>query len=426
MRLHIFFIGLIVTSQASAQNYTISEIKKYLAANADRLDAIEGVWRRTTLLKYPKETNIQKRFESDTIKFPKQYVYMVVFKKNNCYAAADFNNYNEVISQGCSLKETQNPNKYVRTALYYNNTNIQLLIEKGEITSTFYYKPLAFTGNPENDSSTFIYYIENYKRIYPTEKEIHLAQRNNPEYLLEEGIRSFKIKDYPGAIKLLTGAINLNPDLTGAYYFRSGSFYAVKDFSHALSDINSAIKQKNNSADFYSLRGSINIDLKNFNQAISDFSESIKLKPTNALVYYNRSIAKFNVNDLKGAVLDCNKAIEIVPTDIFFNQQAWYLFKTGDLKNALTDASLAIKLNSKNANFFDTRGCIYFEGGQYNEALRDFNQAIKLNPTLGNSYLYRGRIKFLTAQKTEACKDWSIAAALGESKANEYNRKYCK
>lgn len=425
MRLYILIIGLMISTQASSQEYKIYEIKKYLAANADRLDAIEGVWKRSISIDAMKKNN-QKFLMPDTLHFEKPSAYMIVFKKNNCYVAADFNNETEVVKEGCSLSETQDPDKYIRTTSYYNNSNIPLVIEKGEIRCSFNYKPLYRTNISENDSFASVHFIENYKRVYPTESEIHLAQQTNPEHFLEEGIKRFKKKEYSNAIQFLSKAIRLNSDLTDAYYLRAGSFYAIKDFSHALADINIAARQKSSSADFYSLKGSINLDLKNYNQAIADFSKGIELKPANALLYYNRSIAEYNINDFEKAVLDCNKAIELSPTAVFYNQRAWYLFKTGNLKMALADASSAINLNPVDANSFDTRGCIYFANKQYSQALFDFNRAIKLNPDLGNSYLYRGRIKLLMEQKTEACKDWGIAALLGESEANEYNKKKCR
>lgn len=404
----------------SAQSYKIIDVKKYFADNADRLDPVEGIWRRNTSFQ-----NKEDSIEIDTMHFQSQCIYMIVFKKNTCYVAADFNKENEVIRQNCSLIETKYQNQYVRTTSYYNNPNVQLFVAKDEITSDFYFNQSVGTNNLKNDSNILIHCVERYKRLYPTEKEIQAAQLNNPEFLLNEGIKSFRKKEYANAISLLSDAIRLNPNLSNAYYFRSSSYYAKKDFSHALADINTAIKQKNNSADFYSLRGSIHIDLKNFKEAILDFSKSIESKPS-ALGYYNRSIAKYSIADLRGAINDCSKAIELSPTAAMYNQRAWYLFKTGDLKNALTDASSAIKLNAKDANSFDTRGCIYFENNQYLEALHDFNQAIKLNPSLGNSYLYRGRIKFSSGQKTEACKDWNIATTLGENEANELIKRNCK
>ena len=420
---YVLVLCLVSAIKIHAQNYKIVEVKKYFAENADRLDPIEGIWKRSTSVQYG-EGNRQKK-STDTTIFHNPSTYMVVFKKNNCYVAGDFNYENEVIRQGCSIVQTKYPNQYVRTTLYYNGPNVRLIIEEGEIVSKFYYKQLTASGNLQNDSAVSTQCIERYERIYPTEKEIHTAQLNNPEYFFEEGVKSFQKKEYANAINLLNNAIRLNGGLGNPYYFRASCYYQNKNLSHALTDINTAIKLKNNSSDYYSLRGSINLDLKNFTQAISDFSKSIEVKPS-AIVYYNRSIAEYSINDLKGAINDCNSAIGLSPKAAFFNQRAWYLFKTGDLKNGLTDASLAIRLDSKDANAYDTRGCIYFENNQHAEALRDFDQAIKLNRSLGNSYLYRGRIKLQMGQNKEACKDWNIAAASGATEAKEFTKKYCK
>lgn len=411
---YILALYLLSAIEAFSQNYKVAEVKKYFTANADRLDPIEGVWKRNASLQYNQQISI------DTTRFCSQPTYMIVFKKNDCYVAADFNNENEAIRQGCSLAATKNLNQYAQTILYYNNSNVQLTIVKGQIISDFYYKESI-----GNDSTISIHCIERYVRIYPTEKEIQRAQLNNPDYFLEEGIKSFRKKEYSNSIKLLDKSIELNAGLSDAYYFKASAYYQKKDFSHALADINTAIKLKTNSADYYSLRGSINVDLKNFAQAISDFSKSIEVKPA-ALVYYNRSIAEYSINDFKAAINDCNKAIELSSSAILYNQRAWYLFKTRDFKNALMDASAAIRLDSKDANSYDTRGCIYFGSNQYTEALADFNQAIKLNPTLGNSYLYRGRIKLLTGQRNEACKDWNTAAELGDIEGAEFIKKYCR
>ena len=165
---YVLVLCLVSAIKIYAQNYKIAEVKKYYAENADRLDPIEGIWKRSTSVQYG-EGNGQK-VSTDTTIFHSPSIYMIVFKKNNCYVAADFNYENEIVRQGCSLVETKYPNQYARTMLYYNNPNIQLVIVKDEIISDFYYKQPISSSNVENDSAGSIHCIERYQKKYPTEK----------------------------------------------------------------------------------------------------------------------------------------------------------------------------------------------------------------------------------------------------------------
>lgn len=81
------------------------------------------------------------------------------------------------------------------------------------------------------------------------------------------------------------------------------------------------------------------------------------------------------------AILSYRKAIKISPgTAYCYRNLACVLAQQKKLDEVIIACSQAIKLNSKNPNFYNTLGDIQLQKGDVTHALKTYQQAIKLKP----------------------------------------------
>ncbi|NTW50261.1 MAG: hypothetical protein HGB19_11145, partial [Chlorobiales bacterium] len=83
------------------------------------------------------------------------------------------------------------------------------------------------------------------------------AQGQTSDDACKKGEAALAKKDYAGAVKEFSEAINLNAEFAKAYYGRSIAEYNLGQFEDALTDINVTIVFDANSAEAYNLSGLI-------------------------------------------------------------------------------------------------------------------------------------------------------------------------
>ncbi|MCD6065237.1 MAG: hypothetical protein K0S33_63 [Bacteroidetes bacterium] len=82
-----------------------------------------------------------------------------------------------------------------------------------------------------------------------------------------------------------------------------------------------------------------------------------------------------------------------------------------------------LKIDSSEANFFDTKACLLYGLNQLNESMDCYNKAINIEPDLINSYIYRARIFIKLRNNEKACTDIKIIMQLKDKDIylHEYN-----
>ena len=123
-------------------------------------------------------------------------------------------------------------------------------------------------------------------------------------------------------------------------------------------------------------------ELENVDEQVSNLVED----------YYLNGIAKANLQDYIGAISDYTIAIELDPKD------AETYFCRGDAKQKLQD---------------------------YRGAISDYSKVIELDPKRAEAYVWRGIAKLNLGQKDGWCLDLSKAGELGYEDAYVAIRKFC-
>ena len=132
---------------------------------------------------------------------------------------------------------------------------------------------------------------------------------------LEEGNRLYFQGNDIAAMKFYNEAIQINPNMELAYFFRGINYlYLNKDnFDNSTT-------------------------LNNYNKALNDFNKTLEINSNFALVYVFRAVIHMELNDIKQALNDINKAIQLEPNVAYF----YYVRNTiyqfiGDEKKAQAD-----------------------------------------------------------------------------------------
>ena len=231
-------------------------------------------------------------------------------------------------------------------------------------------------------------------------------------YVVRVGIK-VSAKDYAGAIKICDKIIasQLIPFLETAYASRGIAKSKLGNYRDAIADANEAILVAPESDSGYFSRGFVNSaqgkskadrgDIAEaqtlYQTAVNDFTEAINLKPEKAKIYNSRGWTKYLLGQLEAEEGNAGEARE-------------------RYQEAVADADEALGLASKNPKFrsatYHTRGVAKVGLGDPNGALEDLNEAIRLNPKNALFYQDRGKLKEALGQHAAAKVDFIKATEL--------------
>jgi len=162
--------------------------------------------------------------------------------------------------------------------------------------------------------------------LYAQSAQTHL---NNGKRFFDQWKYDGQRSNYNAAIRELTEAIRLNPDLAEAYALRSQlhffdssrNKYYPKDYD-TLADANSAIRINPRLAMGYYARGSfyhiysLDNSLDDKKQALADYTEAIRLDPNYADAYFYRGLIHSSNGDYSRAIADYEAALRLNPKNI--------------------------------------------------------------------------------------------------------------
>ena len=154
----------------------------------------------------------------------------------------------------------------------------------------------------------------------------------------------------------------------------------------ALADFGRAIELNPNLAGAFGSRGIIFRLMGRYADALADFSRAIELNPHDAGAIRSRGQTYRLMGQAWEALADFNRAIELNPDDaVAIGSRGQIHQAEGRYQDALADFDRAIELNPNLAGAISGRGVIFRLMGRFEEALADFNRAIELSPDEGRA-----------------------------------------
>ncbi len=195
------------------------------------------------------------------------------------------------------------------------------------------------------------------------------------------GTTAYSNRDYAGAIKYFTQAIDRNPKLTSAYINRGNAYLALKRHLKALADFTRATKLAPKLAVAWHNRGLTLRRMGRIKAAVKDYTAAIKLDPNYAQAFNNRGYAFKQLKNYFRAVKDFSQALTLRPRFLIaLNNRADAYLAWGKYDQAVQDYSRVIEGESGYYQVYYHRALAYEKLGKYHNAARDLKKVLELKP----------------------------------------------
>ena len=230
-----------------------------------------------------------------------------------------------------------------------------------------------------------------------------------------------KNKNYQGAVKHFTNAIQQNPEAAESYSGRGLAYLSKGALDEALADFNRAIELNQLSAEAYNGRSAVYRGKGDFDNALADSNKAIRLYPNDPQGYHSRGLAYLYKNDFVNAIADFSRAIALGPkVPELYNVLSSAYFSKGDFDNAIATLNEAIRLDPNHTSSYNARGAAYCFKGDFDNAIANLNEAIRLDPEFAEAYYTRGLTYDSKGELNRAIKDYTKAIALKPDHVSSY------
>lgn len=138
-----------------------------------------------------------------------------------------------------------------------------------------------------------------------------MDKKNNAKKYLTQSLNKSKEGNYEEALKLIQKAIDLFPNATVFWTFKSEYFFEMKNYEDALKCVDKAIELKDRNFHAWSLKGAIYEGLKDYELSAEAFQKSLEIKQ-DFNIYTLLANVQMNF-DLKSAICNASKALKLNP-----------------------------------------------------------------------------------------------------------------
>jgi tetratricopeptide (TPR) repeat protein len=277
----------------------------------------------------------------------------------------------------------------------------------------------------------------NARQVLPAERIVQCStvidsRDVKPEYraqaLTARGFARMLQKDFTGALPDFDAAIEQNPDLATAYYYR-GTLLAQSDPDRAIADLNKAISINPKDADFFRERSSIYIKRQNYERGIADLTTAIGLAKNPKSEYFLRAAAYEDLGDRDKAIADYRESLLLDPDNDVLRRHLVHLggevpkaiqlppgpCSANDITHEERIAGCTTVIESGTLSgwplqvAYCNRGQALTELREYDRVIADSNKLISISPQAGCAYLNRGRAWYYKHDLDRAIADYTEA-----------------
>lgn len=186
------------------------------------------------------------------------------------------------------------------------------------------------------------------------------------------GDRAKELKDYDKAVALDPNSPNFATE-------RATTLFYVAKYQQAMNEVNRALSLDAKFAHAYYIRGNINWALKRGANAFADLNKALSIEENGGWYHFRGAMYEVN-RDYRAALNDQIKADKLLPDQPDIKYSISRLYQ--DLlepKQALRYINEAIKLDSKNSEYYDHRSAIYRTMMEYELATADDSRSIEFS-----------------------------------------------
>ncbi len=301
-------------------------------------------------------------------------------------------------------------------------------------------------------------------RIYVanTRAKLYFTYNGGPVFNLSIGSKTAQSQDESIAVAS-GGSMGrvVEPTDAAAFSRRATTATDRHDFASAIADLNQACTLAPADPDYHYQRGMALWGNRQADLALADFDEAIKLKPDHVPALLARARLKMR-SDVPAATADLEAADRYLPkesvehlemgnvyeaadllpaaviqyskwidsherTDVrmpnALNSRCWARALQGqELDAALSDCTAAVKLQSSNAAFLDSRGLVYLRLAKYDKSIADYDAALAIDAKIASARYCRGIARTRQGHAAEGQADITEAVAKSPQIADYYRR----
>jgi tetratricopeptide (TPR) repeat protein len=194
--------------------------------------------------------------------------------------------------------------------------------------------------------------------------------------------------DFDRAVADYSEAIRLDPKYAFAFGNRARTHRSLGNLDQAIADFNKSLEINPNNANDFNGRGVVYLDRQAYEKAIADFSEAIRLNPKFTLALSNRCRARAMIDDqMQQALADCDHALLLDRSDAWaIANRAFVYLRLGDPDKAITEYTIALQKDPKNAHALYGRGLAKRNKGDTIAADADIAAARAIRPNIGEAF----------------------------------------
>lgn len=193
--------------------------------------------------------------------------------------------------------------------------------------------------------------------------------------LAKSGSEKFDRKDYEGAARDFSRALELDPKFVVAYIGRGLARNRLDARAEGLEDLTRAVTLDPARADGFFWRGTVYEDAGENRLAVRDYSHALELGLRDPLVFERRAYALNRLGEFEKAEVDATRAL-----DAGRRSAGLYAFRGSlrqyllDFRGGVADCSRAILLDPKDPTAYGQRFTAYFCLQSWDNALRDLQK----------------------------------------------------
>ncbi|XP_028830222.1 uncharacterized protein ttc6 isoform X3 [Denticeps clupeoides] len=276
-----------------------------------------------------------------------------------------------------------------------------------------------------------------------------------------------KLNDLRRALKDVTSAIHLTPDVQDLHVMRCLYLCDMKHFTLANVSVQYAVQmneglasspmlqatvssflgddaqaigllveatQKSFSAPILIQLGKLQMKAQSFMEAADSFMKAIGILSSDSLSNHHQTAEPFYLiglcyikqHELQQAVIAFSKAIKVNPCHAEAYHQRGVCHARLQQPESLQDLNRSLTIDPSLFQVYLSRAAFYGAKGFYSKAILNCNEAISIQPNSTRAYLYRGALKIRLKAYKGAVEDLSVATAIDQTCSFAYyNRGLC-
>ena len=235
------------------------------------------------------------------------------------------------------------------------------------------------------------------------------------------GVLALQVGDFHIAIKIITQAIDIEPNSAILFNNLGIAQKSLKHFDKAIINFDKAIHIKPDYAEAHSNLGNALQDLQRSEEALISYEKAIHIKPDYAEALFNSGNALQDLQRLEEALISYEKAIHIKPdyAEAYYNRGNT-LQKLQQLEDALISYDKAIHIKQDYAEAFANRGYVLQTLNKMASAIDSFDKAISINPEYAEAHYNRGCLLQKFEKYDESAASFNNAISLNAQYSEAY------